>query len=209
MRGSTIYLMRHAESQHNAAFSSGATFVDVDELGSHLTMTGIQQAEKAAGIISRARLRAIYSSDYYRSVETAQIINRRLLLPHTQIKELRERQWGSLDGKNFGKTLDKISQLQKDLSEKSKMKVKITEDMESEWEAALRIEAMLNQLASKHLDEEILVISHGTSIRAFLIKLGFRSYDQLGVSAIANCGYVVLQSDAKQGWQVQSSEGVL
>lgn len=188
----TIYLLRHGQSQHNLAFEQGSTFEHVDALGSHLTDLGRQQAQEAAQSLGQIPLSAIYSSDYHRAQETAQAFSDLHELPVSLLPELRERSWGLLEGHHYGPVLEIIKERQKNLPDKEKMQIKLVPDMESEWECAQRMESTLTQLARQHSGKSVLVVSHGNALRSLLIFLGFEHYDQFGSGAIPNCGIITL-----------------
>jgi broad specificity phosphatase PhoE len=188
----TLYLLRHGQSQHNLAFEQGNSFESVNSLGSHLTDLGHQQAREAAQNLAAVPLSAIFSSDYHRAQETAQAFSTLHQLPVTLLPELRERTWGSLEGKHYGPVLEEIKKRQMGLSDKEKMQIKLTPDMESEWECAQRMETVLSHLANQHSGETVLIVSHGNTLRSLLVSLGFEKYDQFGSGSIPNCGYFVL-----------------
>lgn len=204
----TIYLMRHGQSRHNAAFENGATSIREGELGSKLTELGKEQARQAAEQLAETHFDAIYSSDYHRAHQTAKIIAKPRKMTPTAIRELRERSWGSLQRKNFDPVIKQVEQLQANLSELEKMKVKLTDDMESEWDGAMRVKTKLEELADLHRDQQILVVNHGNIMRSFLTLIGFATYTQLASGTVANCGYAVLLRPEPENWQVQTVNGI-
>ncbi len=203
-----MYIMRHGQSRHNAALENGATFIREGELGSKLTELGKEQARRASEILADTHFDAIYSSDYHRAHQTAKIIAKSRKMTPMAIRELRERSWGSLQQKNFGPVLDQVEKLQEGLSEQEKMHVKLIADMESEWEAAMRVKGKLEELAEQHAGQQILVVNHGNIMRSFLTMIGFATYAQLTSGSVANCGYAVLERSAPENWQVRHVSGI-
>lgn len=63
-----------------------------------LTQEGRQQGRKAASKLAREKIKAIYSSDLKRCMDTAQIIGEVLSLPVEAREELRERHLGAWTG---------------------------------------------------------------------------------------------------------------
>ena len=89
-----IYFVRHGESEENVkkiiyTYSEGA-----------LTKKGIKQAEETRESIPQD-YDEIYSSDSNRCRQTAEILNNKLNLPITYDARLRERDFGSLQGKKW------------------------------------------------------------------------------------------------------------
>ncbi len=204
----TIYIMRHGQSRHNAALETGATFIREGKLGSKLTDLGKAQARQVSELLADTHFDAIYSSDYHRAHQTAKIIAKPRKMTPTAIRELRERSWGSLQQKNFGPVLEQVEKLQAGLSEQEKMRVKLIDDMESEWEAAMRVKAKLEELSEEHAGQQILVVNHGNIMRSFLTMIGFATYDQLTSGSVANCGYAVLERPNPETWQVRKVNGI-
>jgi len=200
----TLYLMRHGQSQHNAAFEEQKTpFVAVDEFGSHLTELGQQQAQAAAQELEPVTFDAVYASDYYRARETAAIIATTKQLSVNILPQLRERDWGSLQGKNYGTVLEKMEALRQGLSDQEKLAVKLTPDMESELDGAQRLDAALRSIAEKHPYQTLLIVSHGNVMRSWLKFLGLYTYDDLRQGTVINCGYAVFGFQQKK-WQLRS-----
>jgi broad specificity phosphatase PhoE len=204
---STIYLMRHGQSQHNAALIHGTEFVPVDELGSELTAQGRKEAQAAAQQLQDQHFDAIYSSDLRRAHQTALIIAQPRNIPVTTLPTLRERHWGSLHGKNYGSVLEEMEKRRGELKDFDKMKVKLVDDMESEWDGAVRLQSVLNELAESHPNQQLLVVSHGNTMRAFLTMIGFCEVGGLPTGSIRNCGYAVLQN-AGADWKVAETWGI-
>lgn len=83
-----IFLIRHG--RQNSALCN----VDVE-----LSREGIAQAELLRDRICHYRIDALYSSNFIRAVQTADILNQKLKLPHIIREELREISFGRLEGK--------------------------------------------------------------------------------------------------------------
>lgn len=92
----TVYLMRHGEVA-NGGEKRYNGHIDVD-----ITQKGIDQMHRLAGLLEGKLLAAVYSSDLIRSVKGAKIISSRAGLPHTPLRELRERSVGKWEGLTAG-----------------------------------------------------------------------------------------------------------
>src|SRR4051794_30941516 len=82
-------LVRHAESEWNRAF--GAFRVDPGLPDPALTDEGVRQAEALAPLIAAERVARIVTSPYWRTLQTAAILNARLGLPVELDPTVRER----------------------------------------------------------------------------------------------------------------------
>ncbi len=72
----TLYLIRHAQSQGNASRDQGLGRLPKTELGSDLTELGIQQANELADELQAVEFTALYSSHLQRAHHTAQILRK-------------------------------------------------------------------------------------------------------------------------------------
>jgi alpha-ribazole phosphatase len=88
----TVYLMRHGEVV-NSGEKRYNGHIDVD-----ITPKGVEQMHRLAGLLDGKGLAAVYSSDLLRSVKGAKIISERAGIPHTPLRELRERSVGKWEG---------------------------------------------------------------------------------------------------------------
>jgi broad specificity phosphatase PhoE len=90
----TIYLMRHGQSQANIE----RIFANSNE-GFPLTKEGIRQAEMAARYLRLKNISRIYSSPILRAMETSSIVSSELEIEATPMNEIREFHVGELEGK--------------------------------------------------------------------------------------------------------------
>lgn len=192
----TIYIVRHAQSVHNAEYDiKKENLTKANELGSKLSNLGIEQAKARAKALKNIHFDKIFSSDFLRAKHTADIIALEHRLEVITNKLLREKYWGSYEGRLHKMDWKKLTALQKGLSDIEKMKVKISDDMESEYEALLRFITFLREVSVAYIGKTILVVCHGNIMRSLLTQLDFGSYDELPVGIIDNTGYYVLKSD--------------
>lgn len=94
MKLTTIYLIRHAQSEGNAHFDKGLGRLPFTELGSDLTEFGVAQAKELVADLKEVSFSAIYSSHLRRAFHTAEILAVSKGMPVVQMKELREREEG-------------------------------------------------------------------------------------------------------------------
>ncbi len=201
----TLYLVRHGETEWNVkGITQGQT-------NSSLTDNGKQQALNTANELKGVLFDAVFSSDLTRAKDTAEIIklNRDII---TQTSELlRERSFGSFEGKHgneFRRTLkDKILEREK-LSEEDGWSFKLTEDVETDEELVVRFLVQLREIAISYPNKTVLVVSHGGPIRMFLSKIGYKAKKELTGGTFKNGGYVKVISDGIN-FLVQDINGVV
>ena len=203
-----IYLVRHAQSINNAKSDRGQEiFAKRLKFGSKLTPLGIKQAKSLAGKFKKIKFRAAYSSDYRRAYQTANILVDGRNLKVKRFKEIRERSWGSLEGKITGKIKLKIKRLQKGLTDEEKLKLRIVKDSETDYEAMERLKNFLGKIAKKNIGKTVLVVGHGNTMRALIVNLGYAKYDELPSGSLKNTGYLIIESNG-ENFKIQKMVGV-
>jgi broad specificity phosphatase PhoE len=198
----TIYLVRHGQSEANIQGLFG--------MDTSLTSTGRQQANELLDVLKDVHFDAIFSSNLIRAKQTAEIIalERKIAV---QTKDLlRERHWGSIEGKVKAIVRSEL----KDLFEKAKtmddaerVKYKVIPDMESEEDAVSRFITVLREIAIAYAGKNILIVSHQTIMRFFLMHIGFVTYNELPEGSIKNSGFIKLESDGVE-FKVIEIQGV-
>lgn len=186
----TLYIVRHAQTQANAQeLLQGQS-------DSPLTKEGKIQIKNLKAKLRNIHFDAFFSSDLLRAKRTAEIISLERKMAVTTAKALRERRFGSLEGKKyeiFSKELQQLSQKYQELPPQKKLKFKFVADMESDEEILIRFITFLREVAVAYAGKTLLMVTHGAMIRALLIHLGAGSYNDF--IAIPNTAYVKLESD--------------
>ena len=162
MQATRILAIRHGETLWNVDTRIQG-HLDID-----LNDTGRWQAARVGHALAGEHIQAIYSSDLRRAFETAQAIANapaRLaaqtpspaqITPHLQ---LRERHFGHLQGKTW-------AEIESDYPEDCKL----WRGRDPHWAPTggeslmalrARIQACVNELASQHLGEQIVLVAHG------------------------------------------------
>jgi 2,3-bisphosphoglycerate-dependent phosphoglycerate mutase len=90
-----LYLVRHGQSAGNAEGRFGG------HSATPLSELGRQQAELTAQTLAKEKIDAIYTSDLYRAVQTAEPLAKILDLPIIKTPAFRERHVGVLEGLTF------------------------------------------------------------------------------------------------------------
>jgi 2,3-bisphosphoglycerate-dependent phosphoglycerate mutase len=152
-----LYLVRHGESEANK--KDLYHFPETP-----LSKNGIRQTKILAERIKKLQINFIYSSDFDRARQTAEIISDRINKKVVYTSDLREfrkpsKLWGKSD-------IDQDSmayvRLQKENFNNPEWKMA---DDESFNELRIRANKVLENLIQTHLDEAVLIVSHGAMIK--------------------------------------------
>lgn len=184
----TIYLTRHGETDWNVKkIVQGHT-------NNPLNKTGIKQAKQLREKLAHVKFDAFYSSDLLRAKQTAEIValNRKLAVQTT--KALRERRYGSLEGKE-SLHLNKFRDLMDKLIKKDKEKhdqIYKQEGLETDEQVAKRLLTFLREIAVGNPEKTIFMGGHGGVMRIILTNLTGKRYHS---GDILNTAYLVIKCD--------------
>ena len=160
---SRLLLVRHGETELNSAERYwGSTDVK-------LSQAGMRQAEKLRDRLARYPINAVYSSNLTRALTTAGIVASGRQLNVTTCAELREIDFGELEGLTFGE----ISQLYPETAElwrqrSPKLEYPGGEDIA---EFNYRIGQFVERLKNHGEQETILVVAHSGPLRSLMCHL--------------------------------------
>ena len=199
----TIYLVRHGESVANTQNRFG--------LDTPLTELGATQASTLATTLADVDFDAVYSSNLLRARQTAEILASARNL-HVLIKPgLKERNWGKLSGlrepdifAGYGEIFANV----KTMPVSVRLGFKIVPDIETENELIVRYTAALSDIARYHPGQTILVVSHQTAMRFFLMHIGYATYPELSYGSIPNGSFIKLITDGTQ-FEVSETHGLI
>ena len=186
----TIYVVRHGQAEFNVKRMFGGTYEP-----NPLTAKGEEQALMLAKKLQNIKLDKIYSSDLSRARKTAEIIASQHSLLVETTKLLRERSWGSLQGKTFEEARREYAEMfakEREMSGDEAFVFKYVEDMESLEEAISRFKQFLKTVIDSQLSKTILVVSHFDIMMGYLIDMGFGTYHELMNATWAHTGYFKL-----------------
>ena len=153
-----IYLVRHAEAEGNLYRRAHGHYNGL------LTKNGLEQAERLGDWFSRRPVDAVYASDLYRAVRTAeavaavcrQTVKTSPLLREVCLGEWEDRTWGE------------ITQQYDTMLWFNKKASWIVNGAETVEDAGRRVLAELKNIAAAHEGQYIAVVSHGCAIREVL-----------------------------------------
>ena len=159
----TIVMVRHGETEWNQTGRvQGQTESDLTKLGQ-------KQAEGAGKrLASMGTYDALYSSDMRRTKHTAEAITRHIGLEAQIIPELREMDFGALEGLLWDEVSQRVPEAQDKLWGDSTDPSWVVPGGESRDQMHQRTRSAVEKLARKHPGQKIIIVSHGGVIGFFL-----------------------------------------
>lgn len=182
----TLHLVRHGESTWNAE----GRIQGQQDAG--LSVRGERQAAELADALADLPIRTIIASDLARARATAQPVARRLGLPVALEPRLRERHFGTAEGRLH-------------------VDVEAEFDGERPWWTSTdfafdggesirnhywRVATYLGVLFDDLPPGDILLVSHGGTVRVARAFLAGRGADEVDLDAIGNCNVTTLSIDS-------------
>jgi uncharacterized phosphatase len=178
-----LILVRHGESAGNRDRMFAA-----EPHSLVLTERGYAQAAAVARLIgTRFAPELVVASPYVRAHETGRVIAAHLGLPLEIEAQLFEREVGEFRGRPY-ETLHAARD--EDLQLRYSWRPK---DGESYEDVIARVGPVLDRLARKHLDRDVVVVSHGAVMVALWSHVA-GSWE--GAYVAPNCGVVLVEHDA-------------
>jgi len=151
-----LYLVRHGQSAGNAEGRFGG------HSPTPLSDLGKRQAELAAQALAKENINAIYSSDLFRAVQTAEPLAKLLNLPIIKTDAFRERNVGVLEGLTFDESKEEYP---KDYYALVNRKVHhVITKGESYRHLLRRATGALGEILHAHRGEKVVIFSHTGAI---------------------------------------------
>lgn len=187
-----LILIRHGQTEANVegrweGWSDGT-----------LTPSGWAQARSVAHRLAAecGRITVLYSSPLRRALQTAAVIGEALELQPVSVNDLREMDFGELDGIS----LDEMKAQHPTLFACWKDRA----DMEFKWPGGerrinffRRIACACDCILALHPDDSVMIVSHGGTLRALLAHLLPGELNQWWEYALDNCGITRVNVDGK------------
>ncbi|MFO0659230.1 MAG: histidine phosphatase family protein [Polyangiaceae bacterium] len=195
MARTRLILVRHGQTADNARrVFQGQTGSGLDELGR-------QQASLVGERLGRSAQKfvALYSSDLQRAHETASAIAANVGLAVVTDIRLREVNVGAWSGHSYDEIARQFPE--------EWAAWKAGQDVprgggESYQDLAVRIRAVLFEIASVHSEQTTIVVSHGAAIRSFCaMVLGLPAQGIHSFSGLTNTGIATVELD-EQGFRL-------
>jgi len=194
----TLYLVRHGQTQWNIDHIIQG-HVDIS-----LTKTGEQQAHEQRGRFKDIFFSRVYSSDLIRAYRTAELLNLERQLAIQTTEALRERNFGTYQGKSSEETKKKLWHLLTHYKNHSHIK---KSGVETNDRMIGRSLTFLREVCVTHPGENVLIVTHGGVMRQILLHLGFAQESQFPSGAIQNLSYIKLEGDGV-GFEVKETSGI-
>lgn len=194
-RQTVVYVVRHGQAQYNLLQKIAGT-----KEPNPLTELGQQQAHLLSKKFKNILIDKIYSSDLTRAKMSAQIIANKRKLKVEVNKLLRERYWGSLQGKTFDEAKEKnpiAFEKETKIEGQKAFSFRYVKNMESLKEAVNRFRNFLNFVIRKQKGKTILVVCHFDIMVGYLAYLGHGTYQSLMNASFDHAGYYKLVSKGK------------
>lgn len=191
----TIYIVRHGQAEFNLHHIIGGT-LDPNPL----TARGEQQARKLGEEFKNIKIDKVYSSDLLRAQKTAEIIASMKNLPVRINSLLRERSWGTLQGKTFDEAKKEYSEAflkESKIGGEEALDFKYVEDMESLRHAVLRFKRFLEMIDRNQTGRTIFVVTHFDIMIGYLVYLRLGKYQDLMNADLDHAGYYKLVRNEK------------
>ncbi len=160
---SRLLLVRHGDTELN----SRERYWGITDI--ELSAAGLKQAEKLRDRLATEDIDVIYSSELQRALLTAKIITSSHQLGVVTCAELRETNFGEVEGLTF----DEISRLYPELTESWlnwSLQLKFPGG-EGVTDITSRVNKFVNRLKKHSPDETILVVAHAGPLRILICRL--------------------------------------
>ena len=180
-----LFLIRHAESVANAErrFTRGSY--------EPLSPRGREEAQRTGKLLlGRIDPAALYASPFVRALETARLLGAALGLEPRIVEDLREQDFGDMRGRSY-------AEYAADPSAGGLGRwTHRPPGGETLQEVAQRAGKALDAIASAHLGEEVIVVSHG-AVMAALRGWAQQRYDEAPVGTSNASGYLLVRYVAR------------
>ncbi len=184
----TFYIVRHGETDWNfKKLTQGQIDIPLNE-------TGEKQAREVAKKFKNIKFDLAFSSDLLRAKRTAEIIALEHKLAIQTTKLLRERHFGTMEGKPSEVFFTHLTLLN-ELSHEERLKHTFNGTVENDEAFVSRILTFLRETAIANPGKTILVGTHSGAFHVLLIHLGVITYKKSDKIRFSNLGYIKLRSD--------------
>lgn len=153
----TLLLVRHGQTVWNSQLRYQG------HIDTELSQLGLAQAERIAGRLRDERIAAIYTSDLRRCLETAEIIAAPHGLKPVPLPGLREAHYGEWQGLTYADVRARYPELV--AARRRDVVGFVPPGGESLGATYERVVAAVQQLAGRHPDAAVVVVTHGGPLR--------------------------------------------
>ena len=184
----TLLIVRHGETEWNAEGRiQGHTDIGLSERGE-------EQARSLGQRLADRQIDVAYSSDLKRTSETANLALDGRDITLNETPRLREYHKGIFEGMTLPEIQEKFpaeypKYLEKDLSY-------APEGGETTRDVSIRMASIFDEIKANHLDETVLVVSHGGVLRAAMVSLLGMPLEGNWSFVFGNCGLTMVDTYA-------------
>jgi broad specificity phosphatase PhoE len=185
-RMGTLLIVRHGETEWNAEGRiQGHTDIGLSEKGA-------EQARSLGQRLADRQIDVAYSSDLKRTSETAKLALGGRDITLNETPRLREYNKGIFEGMTLSEIQEKFpaeypKYLEKDLSY-------APEGGETTRDVSTRMASIFAEIKANHLDETVLVVSHGGVLRAAMVSLLGMPLEGNWSFVFGNCGLTMVDT---------------
>ncbi len=201
-KSTIFYIVRHAESEHNVKEIVGSN--------PHITSRGQEQAVILEKKFNDIDFDYVYTSNLFRTKETARIIVKNKKVKIMSTKQINERDYGKFDGipiSEFNTKLKGVFKKMDIMSDEEIYKFRRYEGCETDDEMVTRFKKFLTRINRVHSGKTILVVTHGILMRVFLIRVKHMTYKELPLYGVKNTAFIKLYLD-NNNYKIQHIEGI-
>jgi len=153
MEKTRVTVVRHGETEWNLSRRVQG------QKNSNLTNTGIRQAEYTSQALKDEKFDVLYSSDLQRARETAEIINKPHNLEHRIDIDLRERNFGIMEGLTLDEVQEKMPEVYAGYRQRDENFT--IPDGENLLQLYKRVKNCANRIVKENEGKNILIVTHG------------------------------------------------
>jgi broad specificity phosphatase PhoE len=198
---SFFYIARHGQAEGNVQHI-------IMGQGNNMPLTAIgrEQAQVLSQNFKDIHFDKIFSSDLLRDKETAEIIalEKKLAVETTHL--LREKSYGEYEGKPY-EAMDAYDALYDALEHREKMAFS-KHGVESDEKTVQRLQRFIRETAIIYPEKTSLIVCHGSIMHAFLVHIGYGTYDNFPHSSINNTAYFKLKTDGVDFF-IEETKGII
>ncbi len=185
----TLFLTRHGQTLWNSELRYQG------QMDTDLSPLGLAQAERLAERLRAEPLAAVYTSDLRRSFTTARIVAQPHDLSPVPMRELREAHYGEWQGLTYAEVRERYPEM---VIARRRDAVGFTPPAgESLGATGKRVLAAVSELAVRHPEDTVLIVTHGGPLRMFISMLLAMPSTHAFRLRLDNCGLTIIETFPK------------
>ncbi|HEX6562198.1 MAG TPA: histidine phosphatase family protein [Nitrososphaera sp.] len=187
-----VIFMRHGQADNNVNRILVGRHIE-----SHLTEEGRKQVGYAARDLKSVQIDRVVVSPVIRAIETAEIVCKEVGASYEIDERLYEIELGKLVGMNFDEVVSKYGNLFLKFYDEHDPALE-SFGVESFTSVKNRVKSLLEEAAEKHVDRNILCVTHLDPIKAAISTILELNPEALYRWHIRNASMTILRQDEKQ-----------